>query len=226
MENHRLNKYWLIGPGVIAIILLVLALVHDFMPEIRLLMDLTPSHRAELLTMIRSNGIRDLIFMLLLVGVMNAIPGLSNAVICVFVGLCYGPWIGLLVNWAGNILGNCAVAALLSHVKLSHKFKQNKILDSLTHYRHPALGLTVGYMVPIIPSVLVNYACATMKIPRKNFILMVAVGMFPTSALYALGGDALFKGNYTRLLVIVVLIVIILLLTRFVHQRRVEAATK
>lgn len=55
---------------------------------------------------------------------------------------------------------------------------------------------------------------------RKNFILMVAVGMFPTSALYAFGGDALFKGNYTRLLVI------ILLLTRFVHQRRVEAATK
>ena len=214
MENHRLNKYWLIGPGVIAIILLVLALVHDFMPEIRFLMDLTPSHRAELLTMIRSNGIRDLIFMLLLVGVMNAIPGLSNAVICVFVGLCYGPWIGLLV------------AALLSHVKLSHKFKQNKILDSLTHYRHPALGLTVGYMVPIIPSVLVNYACATIKIPRKNFILMVAVGMFPTSALYAFGGDALFKGNYTCLLVVVVLIVIILLLTRFVHQRRVEAATK
>lgn len=123
-------------------------------------------------------------------------------------------------------MGNYAVATLLSHVKLSHKFKQNKILDSLTHYRHPALGLTVGYMVPIIPSVLVNYACATMKIPRKNFILMVAVGMFPTSALYAFGGDALFKGNYTRLLVIVVLIVIILLLTRFVHQRRVEAATK
>lgn len=61
---------------------------------------------------------------------------------------------------------------------------------------------------------------------RKNFILMVAVGMFPTSTLYAFGGDALFKGNYTRLLVIVVLIVIILLLTRFVHQRRVEAATK
>lgn len=119
MEKHRLNKYWLIGPGVIAIILLVLALVHDFMPEIRLLMDLTPAHRAELLNMIRSNGIRDLIFMLLLVGVMNAIPGL-----------------------------------------------------------------------------------------------------------YAFGGDALFKGNYTRLLVIVVLIVIILLLTRFVHQRRVEAATK
>lgn len=64
MEKHCLNKYWLIGPGVIAIILLVLALVHDFMPEIRLLMDLTPAHRAELLTMIRSNGIRNLIFML------------------------------------------------------------------------------------------------------------------------------------------------------------------
>ena len=60
----------------------------------------------------------------------------------------------------------------------------------------------------------------------KNFILLVAVGMFPTSALYAFGGDALFKGNYTRLLGLVVLIVIILLLTRFVHQRRVEAATK
>lgn len=225
MQNYRLNKYWLIIPAVILIVLLLLTLVHDFMSEIQLITNLTPAHRKELAVMIRSKGIRDMIFMLLLVGIMNTIPGVSNAVICVFVGVCYGPWIGLLVNWAGNILGNCAVAGILSHIKLSHRFKQNKILDALTHHRHPVLGLMVGYMVPIVPSVLVNYACTTMKISRKHFLAMVTVGMFPTSALYAFGGDALFKGNYTRLIVIAVLIVIILLLTRFIHLRKKEAVT-
>ncbi|MGY0267565.1 hypothetical protein ACW19A_07305 [Limosilactobacillus fermentum] len=48
-------------------------------------------------------------------------------------------------------------------------------------------------MVPIIPSAPVNYACATMKIPRKNFILMVAVAR--SQWLYAFGGDASFKGK-------------------------------
>lgn len=63
MENHRLNKYWLIGPGVIAIILLVLASCTTSC------LNSPPNgpdsaYRAAL-TMIRSNGIRDLIFMLL-----------------------------------------------------------------------------------------------------------------------------------------------------------------
>ncbi len=31
MQNHRLNKYWLIIPAVILIVLLLLTLVHDFM---------------------------------------------------------------------------------------------------------------------------------------------------------------------------------------------------
>lgn len=123
MENYCLNKYWLIGLGVIVIIFLVLVFVYDFMFEICFLMDLIFFYWVEFLIMICSNGICDLIFMLFLVGVMNVILGFFNVVICVFVGFCYGLWIGFLVNWVGNILGNCVVVVLLLYVKFFYKFK-------------------------------------------------------------------------------------------------------
>lgn len=67
-------------------------------------------------------------------------------------------------------------------------------------------------MVPVIPSVLVNYAGARLNINRWHYLAMVAVGMAPTSFIYAFGGDALFKGDNKRLIGAVVAIVIVIAL--------------
>lgn len=71
-------------------------------------------------------------------------------------GLCYGPWIGLAINWAGNILGNCIVESLIKRVDFSHRFKKNRFLNWLMNQKHPSLGMTLGFMVPVIPSVLLT----------------------------------------------------------------------
>ncbi len=65
--------------------------------------------------------------------------------------------------------------------------------------KHPTLGMTLGFMVPVIPSVLVDYTAARLETPPNKFLSMVIVGMFPTSFIYAFGGDAIFNGDIKKL---------------------------
>lgn len=219
-DRKYLNKGLLILVATVIILLAIAWIWHDFKPEIELLLHSSPHNRKILLHMIRSHGLVDMGLLTVIIALMNAIPGLSNSVICIFAGLCYGPVIGLLVNWCGNVLGNCLVAALIHQLHFSKQFKKRRLLNELMSFKYPEVGLTLGYMIPIIPSVLVNYAVVQMKMSRPQFLAMVVVGMLPTSFLYAFGGDAIFKGDLKRIVVVVVAILIILLLFRLIHHRR------
>lgn len=210
MKDRRLSKTWLlIGATVFAVIILYF-IYRTYRPDINLLLNFNEANRAKLLHMIRGHGFLDMFLLVALIAVFNAIPGMSNSVVCVFTGLCYGPVIGFLLNWAGNILGNCAVMSIIRQIDLSKRVKKSKLLDSLMHQKHPLVGLTIGFMIPVVPSVLVNYSGAQLDVDRKHYLAMVAVGMAPTSFLYAFGGDAIFKGSITRIIGVVIAIVIIL----------------
>lgn len=129
-----------------------------------------------------------MLLLVVLVAVLNSIPGLSNSVICLFAGICFGPWLGLTINWSGNILGNLVVYSLLSKLSLPAKWTHNKLLTELNHSAHKKLRLIISFMVPIIPSIIVNYACTQEKMNLKQFLPLVIIGMLPTSFLYAFGG--------------------------------------
>ena len=79
-------------------------------------------------------------------------------------------------------------------------------------------------MVPVIPSVLVNYAGAQLNVSRLRYLTMVTVGMAPTSFIYAFGGDALFQGNRHKLIgaaiAIVVVIAMYLLIKKLIKRDR------
>src|SRR5699024_11578689 len=64
---------------------------------------------------------------------------------------------------------------------------------------HPYLCMILGFMVPVIPSVLVDYTAARVETQSNKFLSMVIVGMFPTSFIYAFGGDAIFNGDIKKL---------------------------
>ena len=219
-KKKYMNKTLLICLAVILILAAVAMVIHDFYPEIQILIHYTPANRAKLLTLVRSHGWQDLILFVIIVALMNAIPGLSNSVVCIFVGLCYGPVIGFLINWVGNMVGNFFVAAIINRLNFSKSFKRNTILNNLLQMKHPAIGLTIGYMVPVIPSVLVNYSAVKLHVPRSVFMGMIAVGMLPTSFLYAFGGDAILKGNFKRITAVVIAICILIALVVFFRRRR------
>lgn len=230
IKTKYLNKTWLIIGAVIFSLIIIYLIYKDYKPELILLCNLTPHNRAILLQMIRSHGVKDMALLIALIAVFNAIPGMSNSVVCIFSGLCYGPVAGFFINWFGNILGNCAVMGIIRKIDISRRTKKSKLLDYLVHHKHPEIGLTFGYMIPVIPSILINYAGARLNVKRLNFLIMVAIGMAPTSFIYAFGGNALFKRQNKRLVAAVVAIVIIILayfvIERLVKRYRVTKAKR
>lgn len=214
--RKNLRKILLIGLGVIVAIGLAYLLYRDYRPEINLLLHPTSDTKEKLLILLRRHAVRDSIFLLCLIAVLNAIPGLSNSVLCVLAGLCYGAWLGLGINWLGNILGNVIVVALIRKIDFSKHFKKNKILTYLMNQSHPRIGLTIGFMIPFIPSVLVNYAAARLDVTWKQYLPMVVIGMLPTSYLYAFGGDAIFSGDAKRLIGLAVGILVLLMMALLV----------
>lgn len=193
---------------------------QDFKPEIGLLLHLNAHNKAKLMVMMRSHGLPDMLLLILLVVILNSIPGLSNSVICLFAGLCFGPWVGLAINWTGNILGNLTVYSLLSKLTLPEKFTHNRLLTNLHNSAHKKLRIIISFMVPIIPSIIVNYACAQEKMNFKQFLPLVMLGMLPTSFLYAFGGDAIFRGSIKRIVVVVVLISAVVCCYKIIDNRK------
>ena len=101
-QKLHLNSRWLtILAGIFAIIVLI-KVGFDYWPEIKLLMHPTHEHRVMLTKMIRDHGAKDFLLLMVVIALLNAIPGMSIAAVCILAGVCYGPWIGLLISWSGN----------------------------------------------------------------------------------------------------------------------------
>ncbi|WP_295731159.1 TVP38/TMEM64 family protein [uncultured Limosilactobacillus sp.] len=225
---HYVSKTLLISLAVIIIVVALIGIYHDFKPELNLILHYNHRYQGQLLHLIRAHSYRDMGMLIVIIAMMNAIPGMSNSVVCIFAGVCYGPIAGLLINWIGNITGNCLVAGLITHIHFSERFKHSKSLKHLTNTKHPLITLTIGYMIPIIPSALVNYAVVQMGVSRKRFLAMVIIGMLPTSYLYAFGGDAIIKGDLKRIIIALVIIIgaiAIYKLIEYLHTRKEKIAT-
>lgn len=224
MNRKKIDKKWLIALGTVLAVVVAIFIYRNYRPEINLLLHPVPHEKEILLRMIRAHGFTNSLLLLVLIATLNSIPGLSNSVVCIFAGLCYGPLFGFIINWMGNVLGNCIVMSLIRKIDISKKFKQHKLLKFLMDQKHPLIGLTIGFMIPVIPSVLVNYAGARLNVSRKQYLMMVLVGMAPTSFLYAFGGDAIFKGDLTRIISAVICITILigvyLVIRKVIEQRK------
>lgn len=221
-QKLHLNGRWLtILAGIFAIIVLI-KVGFDYWPEIKLLMHPTHEHRVMLTKMIRDHGAKDFLLLMVVIALLNAIPGMSIAAVCILAGVCYGPWIGLLISWSGNILGNLAVALLFSHVHLSQKLKKHQLLNQ----PHPRLGLVIGYMIPAIPNAVVNYSGVRLKVSPTQMLPLIALGMLPCSFIYAFGGNAIFSENLAQLVIFAALIIILTLVSVGAHQHHKRASSQ
>ena len=99
MKKKTLNKKLLIALGVLLAIIIVIFVYQNYKPEIDVLIHPVPHEKEILLHMIRAHGIANSLLLLGLIAVLNSIPGLSNSVICILSGLCYGPFFGFIINW-------------------------------------------------------------------------------------------------------------------------------
>jgi len=167
--------------------------------------------RQTLINLLRHQGKHNIILFMAVIAIGSAIPGMPIAAVAVLSGVCFGNWLGFAINIVGTFLGNLLALHILG--EFPHQIKPSRfrpLADRLKNMRHPRLGLSIGYAVPMLPTLLVNYAALEMHMSLKNKALCIFIGSLPVSFLYAFGGNELLVGN-TKAGVITLALIILLI---------------
>ena len=179
----------------------------------------------QFLMQLRTKNLMNITILLFLTALTAAIPFMSNAIFAIFNGLIYGPAIGFLMNLSANILGNFIFVRILkmidlkdNDIKLKKYFAGFKnVIDAVENQE---LGIMLGYMIPVIPTLLINYHVAKIKLPWRRWFLYVTIGVAPSSLLYALGGDAVVAGNLRLIIVLLVIFIAISLIGTYFKRKK------
>lgn len=219
--KSKISKIILTSLALMLLALLFYKLYLDYRPEIDLLMHLNKNTERDLVKEVRSHGFMDAFILFVATTLAEAVPGLSNGVLCIVNGLLYGSVLGFLISWCAGILGQGLLLLGMSFIfkKPTSVGKNSKLLARLGKDSNPWLSLTFAYFLPFIPNVSVNYA----NLHMLRRLWPVIIGTAPLAALYAFVGDAILKWNKKRLVAFVVIILICLLiyaLLRWYHTKK------
>lgn len=179
--------------------------------------------------MVRSHGIEDLAFLFILNAICVAIPGLSNGIFCVLNGILYGPAFGFIVNWISDILGQIILMQFLHKLYDIKHMSNSKIYKLLTTQKYPMVALTIGYLIPFIPSATVSYVNILInKNDFKKQLIPIVIGVSPFAYLYAYGGDSILHLDTSRIIKAAVMIVAVALIAAAILfiMKRVKKHTK
>lgn len=215
--------------GGILGLLLLYKLYLSYLPELKLLVHFDHHNEELLIKMVRSHGIEDLAFLFILNAICVAIPGLSNGIFCVLNGILYGPAFGFIVNWISDILGQIILMQFLHKLYDIKHMSNSKIYKLLTTQKYPMVALTIGYLIPFIPSATVSYVNILInKNDFKKQLIPIVIGVSPFAYLYAYGGDSILHLDTSRIIKAAVMIVAVALIAvaLLFIMKRVKKHTK
>ncbi|ANZ57741.1 hypothetical protein BGL34_03870 [Fructilactobacillus lindneri] len=210
IKTHRITIFK-IAAALIGVLLLYI-LFKDYQPQIEMLFN--PKERPAAIHAIRSQGLVDVVLLMLLLYIGTSVPGIPVMPIAVLSGLCFGVFWGTLINVISIGAGNIASIKLISFFKkdAEKKYKNNKYSRHLKRIKNPLTQLLVGYSIPMIPSYLVSLEAAAeeKKYSPKIVMLTAVLGTFPVALIYALGGNTILKGSLLQVIILLIIIVLFL----------------
>ncbi|KRL08194.1 hypothetical protein FD38_GL002438 [Levilactobacillus zymae DSM 19395] len=184
--------------------------------------------RQRLIDLLRNQGKHNVPLFMAVIAIGSAIPGMPIAAVAVLSGVCFGQWLGFGINVVGIVLGNLLAIYILG--KFPHRARPSRfrfITNRLNAMRHPRLGLSIGYAVPMLPTLLVNYAALELNFSLENKALCIFIGSLPVSYLYAFGGNALLFGNTKTAVVAIGLTLLMIGLYEVIRRdQRLKASNK
>lgn len=179
----------------------------------------------QFLMQLRTKNLLNITILLFLTALTAVIPFMSNAIFAIFNGFIYGSAIGFLMNLSANVLGNFLFVRVLEMIDLKDNDSKLKkhfagLKNVINAVENQELGIMLGYMIPVIPTLLINYHVAKIKLPWRRWVLYVTIGVLPSSLLYALGGDAVVAGNLRLIIVLLVIFIAISLLGTYIKRKK------
>ncbi|WEV45099.1 VTT domain-containing protein [Streptococcaceae bacterium ESL0687] len=218
MKKLLTPRNMIVATSLILSAFILYRIVLEYLPDLKLL--LNPSANKDLFVeQFRSHGNNVIFFLILLITIINATPGLSSAFICILSGLTFGPLLGTLVNITGNLLGNLlSIVVMGKFTTLAEKARSKKWVKKIEHSKNPSFELVIAYIIPIIPVFLVNYTLSIFKFSLSKKILIIFLGTLPISIIYAYGGNSILEGHLKGIIILVSFILVIFLLTYYLKK--------
>nr|NNM90845.1 VTT domain-containing protein [Bacilli bacterium] len=138
---------------------------------------------------------------ILLMAIMSVIPFPSEFFMIIAMQI-YGVWLGILYVWLGAMLGAYASFWIAKHFQFSFIQKKAKSHHLTTFFhlvdKYGAVGLLIARLIPFIPFIVFNYACALLpEVTTVRFLWTTGVGILP----YDLGAALIFLGVAKRTLI-------------------------
>lgn len=212
------HKVIFITLGILGIILFSTMIWYQYSDIIQSFFNYT-FDRETLIDLLRHQGRHNAILFIAIIAIGSAIPGVPIAAVAILSGVCFGRWLGFGVNVIGAVIGNMLAINILG--SFPHKVRPSRfrpLADKLKNMHHPRLGLSIGYAVPMLPTLLVNYAAIEMKLSWHNKLICIFLGSLPVSFLYAFGGDELIFGNIKVTIIAILIVVLMIALYDFIRR--------
>ncbi|HFH9837997.1 TPA: TVP38/TMEM64 family protein [Streptococcus suis] len=219
--EYRQVHTFLTGLGIVSLLLAIIYLMSRYGTSI-LAFGQKHLSLAELETIFSKPSLLDFVILLLLTSLTAAIPFLSSSLLAICNGVVFGPWLGFIMNLAANCLGNFLMIQVIQSLDSHRKPRTNSYLERLKQLKNQNVALILAYMIPLFPTLVVNYWVASQKLSWKKWVVIVLGGTAPTSLLYTFGGQAILDENPTFLLGLAVLILIALFAYLIWHHTHKE----
>ncbi|MGH3915703.1 MAG: TVP38/TMEM64 family protein [Pseudonocardiaceae bacterium] len=159
-----------------------------------------------------------LVFALATLALFPATPLMTAA------GLLYGPVVGVLLVWAGSMLGAIG-SFLLGRVLSRHAVEQlaGKRIVRLNELftDHGIATVMLMRLIPVFPFALVNYGSAITAITFRQYLIATAIGSVPATVAYVWLGEGIDDPTSPAFLAAVA-ILLILTVVGFVAARRLS----
>ena len=143
-----------------------------------------------------SPGLAPLVF----VAVYTAAAGLAlpGSALTLAGGALYGLWPGLLLNWAGAVLG--ATLAFLVARRLGRDFVVRRLKGRVAALdegagRHGFRAILFLRLVPLVPFNALNYGAGLSAVRPRDYVAASAIGMLPGSFAYTYFAAAILAGS-------------------------------
>lgn len=144
-------------------------------------------------------------------------------VIAIANGIVFGPWLGILLTWAGAMLG-----AVLSYeiARALGPAARTRLIPRRYRPRLDAFARNIGIaplliarLMPIISFNLVNYAAGFAGVPRWTFVWTTGLGILPLTVLSVLLGSQAFHLPVYAWTLVGWVVLILLVAARVIRHR-------
>lgn len=209
--------------GIILLILFGIGLIK-MIPTFASL--ITEEGRIEFEAKIESFGLKGALFIIALQICKIVLVFLPGEPIELLTGMCYGPWLGLIIIYIGTIISNAIIICLVKKygitfvrdvVKDDKIEKVKEMIDN--NPDRTEFTLFVLYFLPILPKDFITYVASLLPISPKRFLMISIIGRFPAVFSSVLVGSKILDGKIISIVFIYLITYVISGIIAMVYKR-------